>query len=198
MNAPTMDEWDVLSAEWRAAPDGSQESQRTAALVERLRARVLRRTWLRVGALALEVLLSTIVVAWSLGQLPRAGLESWALRIGICAFTAMVWAFGLWNRRHGWRAEGRSSSDFVRLSRQRLVEARRSIRFVRVTLGVATAVCVPWFAVQLSRGAVRGGEQWLWALFAVYVVAMMAWCHWYALWIAREEGWLESMERDLS
>lgn len=193
-----MDEWDVLSAEWRAVPDGSHESQRTAELVERLRIRVLRRTWLRVGTLALEVLLSGFVVAWSLGQLPRDGREAWALRIGVCVFSALVWAFGLWNRRHGWRAEQRSSADFVRLSRQRLVEARRSIRFVRVTLGVATAVCAPWFAVQLSGGDVRGGERWVWALFAVYVVAMMAWCHWYARWIAREEGWLDAMERDLS
>jgi len=193
-----MDEWEVLSAEWRTVPDGSHESRRTAELAERLRVRVLQRTWLRVGTLAVEVLLSIVVVTWTWSQLPRVGLEAWALRIGTGVFAALVWAFGLWNRRHGWRAEGRSSADFVRLSRRRLVEARRSIRFVRATLGVATAVYAPWFVVQLSRGHVRGGEQWVWMLFAAYVVAMLAWCQWHARWIARDVHWLDSMERDLS
>jgi hypothetical protein len=195
MNRPILDEWDVLGTEWRAVPD---ETPPTAVLLERLHRRVRRRSRQRATALALELLLTVAVVGWSMVHQPREGVEAWVLRVGILAFTALVWAFGLWNGRHGWRAEGASTSEFLSLSRRRLAEGRRSILFVRITLAVATIGFAPWLIARTVDGP-TGDVGWVTSLgYLLYVAAMLGWCAWYARWLTREREWLDALARDLA
>lgn len=195
LNTPMLDEWDALGTEWRTSGDAVLP---TATLVEQLHRRVQRRDWQRAATLALEVVVSASVVWWSLGVHPRDAGDAWALRLGIVVFTAVVWGFGLWNRRHGWRAEGETSADFVRLSRERLAEGRRSIRFMRITLGLAGAGMAPWFVARAARSAIVGSEWGVWVIFLAYLVGMLAWCAAYARWIAREDAWLDDLARELA
>ncbi len=195
MNAPILDEWELLGTEWRA---DSRPVPATAAVLERLLRRVRRRSWQRAAVLALEVVLTVAVVWWSMNQLPQEGIEAWVLRLGVLLFTALVWVFGLWNGRHGWRAEGALPSDFLALSRRRLTEGQRSIRFVRIILGVSTAAFAPWLVARAVNGAIAGREWATLGGFVLYLAAMLGWCAWYARWIARERAWLDALERDLA
>lgn len=197
MNTSIPLEWDVLGDEWRAAPESALP---TAELVDELHRRVRRRSRQRIVTLALEVLLTVAAVWWSLDQLAREGIESWVPRFRIFAFIGLVWGFGLWSRRHGWRAEGRSTADFMRLARQRLAEGRQSIRFVYVILGVVVLRFAQWIVANGVRGVsdlLAGGERGFWLVFTLYLVAMFGWCAWYARWIARETEWLDRLQRDL-
>lgn len=193
MSTSQFDEWSELGAAWRA--DTTAAPSRDA--FARLRRRVRTRTLWRAATIASEIVLTVAVVGWAFGQHPVDGGRALVLRVATLLFTAMVWAFGLWNRRNGWRVLGESSANYVRLSHIRIAEARRSIVAVRATLAIAMLGVVPWIAWRAARGALQRDEWVSWGIFAIYLVVMFTWCAMSARWADREETVLREIEGEL-
>ncbi len=194
MSTSQFDEWVDLGATWRA--DGA--SARNSDAFDRLRQRVRRRTVWRALTIASEIVLTVAIVGWAFRQHPGGETRALVIRSATVAFSALVWAFGLWNRRNGWRVLGESSANFVRLSQTRIAEARRSIVAVRVTLGIALLGVAPWVAARAMRGELQREEWMSWGAFAIYLVVMFAWCAASARWADREEIVLREIEEELA
>jgi len=186
MNTPSLDEWDTISAEWRSP--GAVAPR--AITLDALRQTVRRRARTRLLTLAAEVVVTVIVVAWSLAQLPAVGMAASVGRGAILLFTASIWAVTIWNRRHSWRPLGVTTVDFLRLAHAQLDAGERSLRMSRAVVGVVALAWTPWVAWRFAHGLIAADEAPVWALFAAYLVVMLGGCAWYARWIARERALL--------
>jgi hypothetical protein len=190
MSTPHLDEWDSISAEWRAPAAGAP----AGISLDALRAVVRRRSRARWLTLAAEVVLTVVVVTWALAQLPDAGTAATVGRAAIVGFTAAIWGVSTWNRRHSWRALGATTADFLRLAHAQLDAGERSLRWSGRVVAAVVLVWTPWVLWRATRGAITPDEAPVWALFALYLVAMLGGCAWYARWLSRERAALPARD----
>jgi hypothetical protein len=192
-----LDEWEALSAEWRAASPRPESREGAGAAVDALRRRVRshgRRQALLLLSEVVMTVASLVAARWYWNQPGGRGVVT---ALAILGMLALVWSFVIWNRRGSWRPLGESTREYVRLSRVRVRAGRRTVRFVRVVVGLAVVVYVPWFALRLSRGAIHGAEWWSWGIFVGYATAYLWWCSWYSRRLDREVATLRAVEAEL-
>jgi hypothetical protein len=194
MSMPRLDEWEVLGAEWRAESPRPERGAAVEALRRRVRAHGVRQRLLLASEIALSIA-SLAAVRWFLGMPGGRGVLSAAWTV---VMLAVVWSFAIWNRRGSWRPLGESTSEYLRLSHLRMRAGRRTVRFVRIVLGLSVAAYLPWFAVRLSRGAIHGGEWFWWAMFGAYATVYLWWCGWYARRLDREVEALRAVEEEVA
>ena len=189
-----LDDWDRLSAEWRAQPRMGDEPAGDVA--RRLRERVRRHTRLQWLILAGEIALTIVFVLVVRSLLAAPGGRGLVPAVAIVAMIVLVWSFALWNRRGSWRPLGESTAEYIRLSRVRARAGRRTVRFTRVVLVLALAGYVPWFAVRLRDGALVSAEWWRWTLLAATYAVYLGWCSWYGRRLDREIEMLREIESE--
>jgi hypothetical protein len=191
MSTPTTDDWDTLARTWQLTPAQSRRGARDPLTLHR---HVARRTRLLILTVVLEAILTVAVITWVWARLPDDTSYARVWRIGAMVFSAAVWAYCLWNRRHSWRPYGADTAAFLKLSRERLEAGRRSVRVVRLVLGAALLVGVPWLALRVSRGFVSPEEGVVWIFFGSYAVCGLGACVWYLRWIAAESRTLDALD----
>ena len=146
--------WDDWSSVWRAdGPGGIGLAKAVKAAADRETTRI------RVAVVA-EMLVTVAVLGivwWVAAAEGGASMLGWAVAAGL--HTVVVWAFTLWNRIGVWKPFGRSTIDYIRITRERLERQRRSATFALWLAGAESVLLVGWFGLE-RRADVRWS--WLW------------------------------------
>lgn len=164
-----------LVAVWREFDPQAMSGAALRRLVDRdtRRLRWLSRT---------EVMLTLLILAAFAAAFRRLPApDRWVWLTATVLHVATVYGFVTWNRRGTWAPMGRSTQDYLRLARLRLVRTRRSALFVAGLIAVEGAVTA-YFVIR-SPAAV--GDIPLAGIAAVVGVTAGA-AAWYRRRMARE------------
>ncbi len=188
------DDWDVLAASWRTMPT----TPRPPHQLETLRATARRRGHGLLVLVVVEVCLTVAVLAFVVELLLRERSRmSWVAAACAVVMTIVVWSFTTWNRRGIWRPLSESTSEYLRLSRQRIVAGRRTLRFVRVSTVLYVAAYGPWFLYRASRLTLSDGEVFRWVAAAAYGAGLVLWSAWYQRRLSDDLAQIQAMETSL-
>ncbi|MDP1860228.1 MAG: hypothetical protein Q8K82_16240 [Gemmatimonadaceae bacterium] len=186
------DDWDALSAEWRAFSSDASTG------VDALRTKVQRRqrelAVLLAGELCFTIAVVTTVMRRLYDGLTKASL---AMAVAVLAMTVVVWTFTIWNRRRTWSTLAETTVEYLRLSRRRIAAGTRTLRFVRASAGVYFVAYGPWFAVRAARHGIGQDEGVLWAAAAIYGAGLVIWSVWYARRLRSDLAQVEAIEDSL-
>jgi hypothetical protein len=187
-----LDDWDTLSVRWRA------QLAEAPLAIDGLRRTVHRRHRELLALVSGEVALTAVVLG-AVVRLLRGGFNRTSIMTTtlVLLVTVVVWAFTIWNRRGIWRPLSETTTEYLRLSRQRIAAGRRTVIFVRASASVYTVAYGTWFVSRVSRHSLDSDEQVIWLIAAAYCSLLVAWSVWYARRLTRELERIESMERSL-
>jgi hypothetical protein len=179
-------EWEHWQATWRTQPAAAAT---TAAELQRRLLRHRRAAWVYT---ALDVV-GAIAVCWlgvyGLIRKPTPPMVVWAANV--FAFSAILLAFAIWNRRDALWFSAQPTADFVALLRLRLERRERWPRFL--VWFVAAEIAFGLIYVVIVR---PGSLVLVAAVYAAMAVPLGAWWWWYRKRLRRERAQLEALCRD--
>ena len=162
--------WSELAETWRATTD----LPAAAATLKRSADRQTRMMRLSLGAEILVTLVTLGLVWWVVtGERGPISL-GWVVGAGVHA--AIVWGFTLWNRAGIWAPLGRSTVDYLRLTRTRFERQRRAAAFTLWLVGIETAALAGWIAIR--SGWTGSGWRLAWLPGLVVIGSAIGWAIW--------------------
>lgn len=181
--------WEEWSAAWRVSPkvDDNVSSLRRAADRQTL--------MMRVGV-GIEIVLTVAVLAvvwWVVTAERGVSLIGWAVAAGL--HSVLVWGFTLWNRIGIWKPLGRSTVDYLRLTRERLRRQRRSGTFTLWLVGVEAVALAGWFFLE-RRSELKWS--WTWVPAVTVTGSAIVWALWVRRRSDRELARLDRVEAGLA
>jgi hypothetical protein len=157
-------EWRELATAWRAVEPDPATTIRGVVRRQsrRMRMMLAAEIGITIGAFAL--------VAWVVARNPTRATIGWAIAATI--HSALVWAFGITNRRGTWRPMAETTRAYLTLALERARRQRQAARFVLVLLAVETTLIVGW---AIAVGARSG---WHWLSPAAVILGGVGWSVW--------------------
>jgi hypothetical protein len=189
-----LDDWDSLGAEWRTMAI----ERHSPSGVPALQSIVQRRRRELILVLAGEVCLTIAVIALVIRSLGNGFTRTSILAVTLLVVTSMaVWGFVIWNRRGIWRPLAETTTEYLRLSRRRIVAGRRTVAFVRAWTGVYFLMYGPWYVIRVARHTLNSEDNVRWMGAALYGVGLVLWSAWYSRRLTRDLAEIEAIEQSL-
>ena len=162
--------WTELAETWRATTDPPAAAGTLKQSADR-QTQVMR---LSLGAEILVTLVTFGLVWWVVtGERGPISL-GWVVGAGLHA--AIVWGFTLWNRAGIWAPLGRSTVDYLQLTRTRLERQRRAAAFTLWLVGIETAALAGWIVV--GSGWTGSGWRLAWLPGLLVIGSAIGWATW--------------------